>query len=76
MCYVGPVPWSDAQIDGFVLAAIACEDPGAEHAVEGLARRVRSAVSERARSLACDTPDARRAWVRRTLSRRLGRVAG
>lgn len=77
MCYAPGVSWSRSQIDGFALAAIAFDDRSALLASRGLARRVAEAVTARACALARETPEARRAWLRRTLAARTpARAAG
>jgi hypothetical protein len=69
MWYAPPVPsaWTDAEIDGFTLAALACEDPGARLAACGLASEVAPLATALARSLERAPAEARRDWVRRLL---------
>lgn len=65
-----PSSWTDDELDGFTLAALACEDPAARLAERGLAAEVAAGVVDRARSLERAPAPARHEWVRRLVGRR------
>ena len=60
--------WSDAQIEGFALAATACGDRDAGLGGRGLMPHACAEVTRVARALARGEPDERRTWVARTLA--------